>query len=216
MWHIHGTKSATRRVAKRLLFSWASPSDCPEPVTGAGRRRYVSRIWRGAVGVSAVVIAVAGCGTTRAADLRQPAPAAARVAPAWRTITIDPQVGETFAPAPASAAPKLTAQQAWARYARENGSDRTAIPSFVHVRLGLLTLPVGPADAPGAGRLVHHGSEAYTAYNELAYGLSTPSGCAYVGGPGMRPPPPTPCIEWTFLNANTGKQIDSTWQKIGH
>ena len=120
-----------------------APSCCPEPVTGAGRRRHVSRIWRGVLGVSAVVIAVAGCGTTRADDLQRSAPAAAGAAPAWRTITIDPQVGETFAPAPASAAPKLTAQQAWARYARQNGSDHTAIPSFVHVRLGLLTLPVG-------------------------------------------------------------------------
>jgi hypothetical protein len=192
-----------------------APICWPEPVPGVVRRRYVSRVWRGVLGVSAAVIAVAGCGTTRAGDLQRPEGAAARAAPAWRTITIDPQVGETFAPAPASAAPKLTAQQAWARYARENGSDHAAIPSVVHVRLGLLTLPVGPANAPGTSNLTISNGEAYTALNELAYGYSSPSGCVSMN-PWVLFPPDARCIEWDFLNANTGTQIDSTWQKIGH
>ena len=45
----------------------------------------------------------------------QSASAAGGTASLRRTITIDPQVGERFALAPASAAPRLTAQQAWAR-----------------------------------------------------------------------------------------------------
>lgn len=107
-----------------------------------------------------------------------------------------------------------------AALAELNSSKRTTIPSFVTVRLGFLTLAVGPADAPGAGRLVHHGSKAFTAYNELAYGFSAPSGCAPMlppsGGAQLPARSGAHCVEWTFLNANTGKQIDSTWQKIGH
>lgn len=131
-------------------------------------------------------------------------PAAARAAAA-RTITIDPHAGETFAPAPASAAPKLTAQQAWARYAARNGARTTTIPTGVTVRLGLLTLPIGPKP---------DGPIAYTAHKELAYGYSSPSGCvstlpgAVLAG--------ARCLSWTFLNANTGNLTDQTWQKTGH
>jgi hypothetical protein len=108
---------------------------------------------------------------------------------------------------PASVAPKLTAQQAWARYMRQTGDEHTAIPSFVRVQLGLLTLPIGPT-GPG-------GAEAYTAHNELVYGYSSPSGCMSTN-PRILFPPNAHCLRWDFLNANTGKQIDSTWQKIGH
>ena len=173
----------------------------------AGRPAHTAAALACAVGGLAALM-LAGCGSARLTSAQTDP--ALRVPP--MTITIDPQIGETFAPAPSPAAPKLTAQQAWQRYAELADSKRTTIPSFVTARLGLLTLPVGPADAPGTGRLVRHGSEAYTAYRELAYGYSWHSCPVYVGGPGMRPPPPTPCIERTFLNANTGKQIDTTWQ----
>jgi hypothetical protein len=131
------------------------------------------------------------------------------------TITIDPQVGDTFAPAPASATPKLTAQQAWARYMRHIGNARVVIPSTVHVQLGLFTLPVGPATAPGTSHLTKVNGEAYTAYNELAYGYSSPSGCVTLN-PRLMAPPGARCLYWDFLDANTGLQIDSTYQKIGH
>ena len=71
-------------------------------------------------------------------------------------VTIDPQAGETFAPAPATAAPKLTAQQAWARYAARHGSSVTALPSGVRVRLGLLTLPTGPQPDGTTAYTAHH------------------------------------------------------------
>jgi hypothetical protein len=119
-------------------------------------------------------------------------------------VTIDPLVGETFAPAPASAAPRLTAGQTWARYATRLGATATAIPSGVRVRLGLLTLPIGPQP---------DGATAYTAHDELAYGYSWPSGCLSTL-PGAIPPGAR-CLSWTFLNANTGRQIDQTWQKLG-
>jgi hypothetical protein len=143
-------------------------------------------------------VLTAGCGA--------PAPVRAHVASAVpATITIDPQVGETFAPAPSSAAPAMTAQQAWAAYTQVNTSySDSAIPSTVTVQLGLLTLPLG-STGPG-------GSEAYAAQNELVYGYSWHS-CPASRNPNVQTLPPNPCIEWNFLDANTGRQIDETWQQ---
>jgi len=162
----------------------------------------------------AVVLGVLAAGFLVARLQQVPARAATadRAVPA--TITIDPQIGETFALAPSSATPRLTAQQAWQRYAEQAHSSRATIPSFVTARLGLYTLPVGPV-GPGTGHLVQRNGEAYTALNQLVYGFSSPSGCVSTD-PYVTFPPDAHCIEWTFLNANTGKMIDSTWQKIGH
>jgi hypothetical protein len=182
-----------------------------EPAAGAKRSSYVSQAWRGVLGVGVVMVAVMGCGTTRAAEPRRAVSASVRSAPGRGTITIDPQIGETFGPAPAAVAPKLTAQQAWARFTRHN----TAIPSAVHAHLGFLTLPVGPADAPGASQLVNANGEAYAVLNKLVYGYSSMSGCVTLN-PRLLPPPGAHCIYWGFLDANTGKEIDSTYQKIGH
>lgn len=129
----------------------------------------------------------------------------------YGTITIDPQTGLTFAAAPSSAAPRLTAQQAWARFTRH----KSPIPSDVHAHLGLLTSPVGPATAPGTSHLVKARGEAYTALNELVYGYSSSSGCVTMN-PRLLPPPDARCIFWEFLDANTGQQIEGTYQKIGH
>jgi hypothetical protein len=162
---------------------------------------------------------LSACGSHPATDQ------AAQIGPATSTstppvITIDPGVGETFTPTPARH-PALTASQAWARFA-QHGNNRMpkAIPARVHPRLGLFTLPVGPADAPGTSTLTKRDGEAYTALNELTWGYSW-----HECGPVMPPVPPpgsTPapapaptadhCTEWLFLNANTGAQIVLTWQ----
>jgi hypothetical protein len=120
------------------------------------------------------------------------------------SITIDPQVGEIFQPAPVNAAPTLTAQQVWAKYASRQGSSSTAIPAKVTVKLGLLTLPIGPSGPSG--------TERYTAYRQLAYGYSTHA-CPKSRNPHITSLPANPCIYWDFLNANTGHQIDSTYQQ---
>lgn len=147
--------------------------------------------------VSALLAAgllLTACGATRArpaADLP-------------RTITIDPHVGETFAPPPADASPRLSAQQAWAAYTKVDTSYTSPeIPSNVSVRLGLLTLPLGPSGPNGA--------EAYTAHDELVYGFSWHN-CPVSRNPRVRKLPPNPCREWNFLDARTAKQIDETWQ----
>jgi hypothetical protein len=96
----------------------------------------------------------------------------------------------------------LTPQQAWAKYERLEGWKVTIIPTRVKVHIGLLTLPVGRS---------HKGTMLYTAKNELAYGYSVHS-CPKSRNPKVRSLPANPCVAWTFLDANTGRQIDSTWQ----
>jgi hypothetical protein len=125
------------------------------------------------------------------------------------TITINPSLGEIFAPAPPAAAPALTADQAWQHYATQLNSTITAIPSDVTVQLGLYTQPAGPADSPGAAGLPTSNGTAYVALNQLAYGYSWHS-CP--PSQGMAPLPASPCTEWLFLDASTGQQIVQTWQ----
>lgn len=154
----------------------------------------------GVAGLGVAAMAVAGCATARPAGAHRSAGDVAGAAVVRKTITIDPQVGETFAPAPRSARPRLTARQAWARYTHD-----TVLPSSINAQLGLLTLPTGPG-----------GTGPYTAHNELTYGYSsTPSGCVTMN-PRVIFPPSARCIMWQFLDANTGREIDSTWQILGH
>jgi hypothetical protein len=95
----------------------------------------------------------------------------ARLATMATTITIDPNIGETFAPAPADAAPKLTALQAFAQQRRLRGRSVIPIPSGVTVKLGLLTILAGPTN-PHTGKVVTKDGIAYAALNELAWGYS--------------------------------------------
>jgi len=71
------------------------------------------------------------------------------------------------------------------------------------VDIGLLTLPIGPSGP--------NGSEIYTVHNQLVYGYSWHQ-CPASRNPKVKKLPPNPCIEWLFLNANTGYQIDETFQ----
>src|SRR5215469_2921796 len=127
-----------------------TPARCRSGIRRAARRQR----WRAArtataaiaVATAAILIPLSLVPAGGTAPSTRPL---AELAAGHATITIDPQIGEIFTAAPASATPKLTAQQAWARFMRHIGSARTFIPSGVHVQLGLLTLPVGPAAAPG-------------------------------------------------------------------
>jgi len=143
--------------------------------------------------------------------------AAARAGSASAVTTptvIDPSVGDTFTPAPADAAPALTAAQAWAQYAQVNGGS-TTIPSSLSVHLGLVSMPVGPAnpnDPDQAGLAVSNGI-AYRVLNVLAYGYSSPTGSCPMSRNPLRPGPiGKSCIDWTFVNADTGQLIEETSQ----
>ncbi|HEY7281436.1 MAG TPA: hypothetical protein VID47_07555, partial [Actinomycetota bacterium] len=126
------------------------------------------------------------------------------------TEVIDPAGPEVFAPAPATARPRLSAEEAWALFARRIHAP-TTIPANVTAHLGLLTFPIGPI-GPG-------GAVEYHAKNLLVYGFSSPS-C----GPRTNPlPPPNStvspqpeslgtCTFWTFLDADTAREIDETTQ----
>jgi hypothetical protein len=171
------------------------------------KSRRVKVIFIGTLGVAGLAggILVAGLHQPRATP-PQPAGHHARTVNVFKVtapITIDPHVGETFTPAPSGATPRLTAQQAWAKYAKVAGIKPT-IASGVAVRLGLLTLPIGPTGP--------HNSTAYIAKNELVYGYSWHS-CPVSTGLRVTKLPRNPCIQWNFLNANTGRQIDETWQQ---
>jgi hypothetical protein len=107
-------------------------------------------------------------------------------------VEIAPDVGETFTLVGPDVRPRLSAQQAWSRYfARDHGGGR--IPKNVTARLGRLVLLPEAADT-------------------LTYGFSS-HGCPATRNPNGTSLLPNPCIRWLFLNANTGNEIDDTFQE---
>jgi hypothetical protein len=159
----------------------------------------------------ATALVLTACGTVkspgqnRATGSQSGRSLTATVSAVTKVIVIDPQAGEKFTPPFAKASPALTPQEAWAKFMRGiNSTKSLRIPADVGVQLGLLTLPIGPI-----GR---HGGEKYTAHNELVYGYSWHS-CPVSMNPNHPKLPGDPCIEWNFIDANTGHQIDLTWQQ---
>jgi hypothetical protein len=102
--------------------------------------------------------------------------------------------GDTFAPPPSYMAAALTPKQAWDKWTHRSGPVRPK----VGYRLGILTSPPSITDV-------------------LVWGFSYgPVGCLRslpVGD--TSPPSPDPCIEWTFVNAKTGRMVEGTFQQIG-
>jgi hypothetical protein len=120
-------------------------------------------------------------------------------APVQKTIELADNPGEEFAPPPADAAPKLTAQQALDAY---TGKSNFQVPDGVSVALGLFTLPIGPDCGPSCekGDAVVNGI-AYDKYQRLAYGFMR-----YLCPAGSTAPD-WQCQQWLFLDANTGQDI---------
>jgi hypothetical protein len=75
----------------------------------------------------------------------------------------------------------------------------------------MLTVPVDPADVPGASKLTNKNGIAYTVLSRLAHGYSWQR-CPASTNPFVQTLPANPCIEWNFVDANTGKQIIETYQ----
>src|SRR4051812_15578212 len=82
-----------------------------------------------------------------------------------QTLLIDP--GETFAPAPTTARPALTPDEAFASTANSIRTTHLAPDNSVY--LGMLTPPIGGQPS----RYFPHG--------ELAYGYASPAGCVDTG-----------------------------------
>jgi hypothetical protein len=123
-----------------------------------------------------------------------PAPAASQPATTGRT-TIDAIAGETFTSAPGAKSRRtLLKPMAALRHFYGKAAHMSA---GVNVQLGYLTLPPGTS-------------------NGLVYAFTAHS-CG--PNPEGRFPPPTPtptpdptnCTQWAFLDAVTGKMIDTTW-----
>lgn len=109
-----------------------------------------------------------------------------------KTIVVYPNL-ETFAPARPSIKPTLTFNQAFSRYAKDQGARRVTHPLVPGTEyLGLVTI--------GSGK---H----YRARDELAYAFVTSAPCVY-HGPLSTPPPQRTCDEWLVLDANTGGFLD--------
>lgn len=120
---------------------------------------------------------------------------------------IDLQPGETFLPG-AAGQPSLTPTEAWVGFARGAGAtDVTSLPPDVSVQLGQLTIETG--DMGPDGRPVD------TKHMYLVYGYSWQSCPVVVGGDQAASTSETgsTCVEWRFLDANTGEQILDTWQQ---
>ncbi len=91
----------------------------------------------------------------------------------------------TFAAPPSDAMPALTPEQALRQSEPSPGSRVNSIPAGVTVKLGLLSLLVGPyCGAECSGLIVRNGL-AYQELNQLAYGYSRPSMCPG-GNPSIR------------------------------
>jgi hypothetical protein len=115
--------------------------------------------------------------------------------------------GETFAPPPAWAKPRLNGVQAFHKsfLGRGKGAPRR-IPADISYQLGLLTVPPSVTDV-------------------LAWGYSSPPGRCPPPSGGLQPAttrsaaprPPAPrgrCIEWTFINADNASNPAGTWQRL--
>ncbi len=137
--------------------------------------------------VATVAACVVGCQS-------QSTPGSARSSEFSQTIDLGD--GISLAAAPDDAAPRLTADQAWAAYLRRIGATHVEVPASMTLRLGLLN-GSGETD-----RLV------------WSYEDSTVRGCVYAGPsplPGHSlPPRPADCNDWTFLDANTGRHVLET------
>lgn len=129
-----------------------------------------------------------------------------RGVPVRSTIVINAGTGETFAPPPTGAKPKLTGVQAWDEsFLGGDKNKPRPIPADVSYQLGMLTVPPSVTDV-------------------LAWGYSGPPGpCPVIGGlrpsgrpaPAPSPSPPQRCIGWTFINAGTASNPEGTWQPLG-
>jgi hypothetical protein len=157
-------------------------------------------------GLLAAACGSAGNGHGAAAGQASDVPAAGwrviRGAPVTSTIVIAP--GETFAPPPAWAKPKLNGVQAWDKsFLGDFGKKPKPIPADISYQLGLLTIPPSITDV-------------------LAWGYSSPPGqcpppMGDLGTARSASPAPSPrgrCIEWTFINARNASNPAGTWQRL--
>jgi hypothetical protein len=193
------------RTARRLYAALYSGCRPWEPAAVTVRRRPIRPcVLRRAAALAATLTAAgvlaAGCGTIAAGH--HPAGAASAVSSGgWRVIRGAPvrsvivvSPGETFAPPPAWAKPRLDGEQAYRRSLGRGKNAPRRIPPDVSYQLGLLTVPPSVTDV-------------------LAWGFSFPPGRCPATSRSVRPPRGR-CVEWTFINADNASNPAGTWQRL--
>jgi hypothetical protein len=105
---------------------------------------------------------------------------------------------DTFAPPPSDAVPALTAAQAWAQFEHHASGTITTIAPSTTVRLGLLTVRVGPYCGAECHGLIVRNGIAYQALDQLAWGYGW---LAFPHRHSKR-------MNWVFLDASTGQMIN--------
>jgi hypothetical protein len=114
--------------------------------------------------------------------------------------------GETFAPPPAWATPKLDGVQAWDKsFLGQSKGAPQRIPADISYQLGLLTVPPSVTDVLVWG------------YSSPPARCPPPMTAPRVGGSPRPAAPPSPrgrCIGWTFINADNASNPAGTWQRL--
>jgi hypothetical protein len=175
------------------------------------RGRHLRRVGIGAAAMTiAAAIALGLIDGTPAAS----SPVSRTVAsPVATVVTIDSNYGVTLGP-PGSSTPAMTADAAWSAYASTSGFDETTVPPRLSVSIGSLTDPIqdiGPTS-----------SWTYRAFNELVYAYSMNTACLSLGAPpddqaggtSGSGPVSGQCVEWTFLDANTGDHVITDYAPV--
>jgi hypothetical protein len=155
------------------------------------------------VGLAAAAVALGGgaaCGA--ASTARDRAASAMSASPAAHVVTEPVYLDSStlFSPPPDGATPKLDAKQAFDAFA---GDDR-AIPDHLDYQLGLFTSPPSVTDVLVWG-----------------YHLDEPSQCVTTGmikperiNSTQSPSEPQKCIQWEFIDANTGHFVQGMGQVV--
>lgn len=153
----------------------------------------------------AVAVSLSACSGSTHPTASQGA-ASTAAPPVSSTMVIDKDIGDTLAApsqAVGSSRPRLSPDTAWARYAEAaTGKSEPTVPRGVVVALGSLSVPVDDRGPQSSWK--------YTTYRQLVYAYSlSPTGCISTL-PSVHQTHRT-CTEWTFLNADTGLHVLSTF-----
>jgi hypothetical protein len=124
------------------------------------------------------------------------------------TVTVNSLV--TFAPPPPDAMPALSPQQALRQSDEHRRSRHALSPAYRTVKLGILSLLLGPYCAADCHSSLVRNGFAYQILDRLAYGYSRPSIC--VSRNRIHQLRPARCVRWEFIDADTGQVIIATQQ----
>ena len=165
----------------------------------AKRRRVRQSLGRFAVTSAALLVSAFVIATLLVPSLRRSgSPTSATESPTPSVIILDsPNDSKEFVLAMTDASPELSASEAIARY--ENHNSDFALPSDAVSYLGYYSA------AKGDGT--------YSYKDRLAWGFAWHECIAPQPNPRYTGPPiSTSCSAWLFLDANSGRMLEETWQ----